>query len=95
MPDRPLTLLTSDSAAASAGDFAEHDEEYRGWMLIVGGRNGSEHAVLAPDKLKKEFQAFSQSAETRVTALIFQIGDSEYEELVVDSIPSATLRELL
>jgi hypothetical protein len=95
LPDRPLTLLTPDSAAAFARDFAEHDEEYRRWMLIVGGTNGSEQAILDPDALKKELQAFSESAETRVTAVIFQIGDSEYEEFIVDSALSATLRQLL
>ena len=96
LPDlRPLTLLTPDSAAAFAGDFTEHDEEYRRWMLIVGGTNGSGQAVLDPDKLKKELEAFSESAETCVTAVIFQIGDSLYDEFVVDSVPSPAWRDLL
>jgi hypothetical protein len=95
LPDRPLTLLTPDSAAAFAGDFAEYDGEYRRWMLIVGGTNGSEQAILDPDKIKKELQAFSELTQTCVSAVIFQIGDSPYEEFVVDSVPSRVLRDLL
>ena len=51
--------------------------------------------MLDPDKFKKELQAFSESAETYVSVVIFQIGDSEYEEFVVDSTPDATRRDLL
>ena len=95
LPDRPVTLLTPDSAAAFAGDFAEHDDECRRWMLIVGGANGTAKAVLDHDRFKKELQAFSEFAETCVSVVIFQIGDSPYEEFVVDSMLSATVRELL
>jgi len=64
-------------------------------MLIVGGTNDTAQAVLDPDRFKKEIQAFSEFTETCVSVVIFQIGDSPYEEFVVDSMPSATLRELL
>jgi len=97
LPDvRPLTLLTPDSAAAFADDFAEHDDEwYRRWILIVGGTNGSRPAGLDQDELKKELQAISESAETCVSVVIFPIGDSEHEELVVDSKPHENLKELV
>lgn len=96
LPDRrPLTLLTPDSAVAFAGDFAEHGEEYWRWMLIVGGANAAEQAMLDPDKLKKELEAFSESAETSVSVVIFQIGDSPYEEFVVESVVSPALGDLL
>jgi hypothetical protein len=46
LPDkRTPTLLTPDSAAAFAAEFAEHDDEFSRWMLVVGG-NGSPPGVL-------------------------------------------------
>jgi len=96
LPDkRTPTLLTPDSAAAFAAEFAEHDDEFSRWMLVVGGNGSPPGVLLSAAQMQGEIEGFSQAANTSLEAIIFQIGDSPNEEFVVGSVPSPTAMTLL
>ncbi len=76
LPDeRGPTLLTPDSAAAFAAEFSEHDDEFSRWVLVVGGNGSPSEVLSSPARMQNEIKGFSQSANTCLEAIIFQIGD--------------------
>jgi hypothetical protein len=77
------------------GDFVERDDEFRRSLLIVGGGLDNSQAVLDPVQLWKELRGLSEGTETCVSALIFQVGDSPYDEFVIDSTPHKVVSDLL
>jgi excisionase family DNA binding protein len=64
------------------------------WIVAFGVIDGAVPAVPHPSGLKKELQALRESADTRVNAVIFQIGDSLYEDFLVDAEPSPAQQDL-
>jgi hypothetical protein len=95
LPDeRAPTLLTEDSASAFAREFAEQDDEFRRWILIVGG-NDTARAVVDPEQLKRELKAFSEFRDNCLSAVIYQTCDMSYDEFVVDSVVPPAAQELL
>lgn len=57
--------------------------------MIVGGSEDTARAVLDPSRLRKEVLAFLQKEGTSLAVVILHVGDSPYEEFVVEpgSVP--------
>lgn len=96
LPDREmLTQLTRENGAIFTREFIQSDEEYRRWFVAYGGN--SELLNIAPDraKVRMELEAFSESRQSCLAAILLQVGDSPYEEFVVSPTLSLALQQLL
>lgn len=96
LPDREtLTQLTRENAAIFARESVQSDEEYRRWFVAYGGDGELLDMASNRAEVRKELESFSESRQSRLSALLMQVGDSPYEEFVVSPTATPVLQGLL